>query len=298
MAKRTKPSPSPIVRRRRLAGLALAPLLAMAACAPIQVLNALEPNGGVEIVRNVAYGPDPRQALDVYSPRHPAPGAPIVVFFYGGSWDSGRRQDYEFVGAALASHGYVTVVPDYRIYPQVRWPAFLEDNALAVRWARDHGAGLGGDPRRLVLMGHSAGAYNAAMLAVDERWLGEVGLSPAKDVRAMVGLAGPYDFLPLHSDELKTIFGPPEQRPDTQPINHVGPGTPPLWLGTDEHDKVVDPGNSARLAAAVKAKGGQAETRVYPGLSHALMIGTFATPLRWMAPTFRDVTRFIDAQAK
>ena len=290
--------PSPVVPPRRLALLALAPLLAMAACAPIQALNALEPKGGVEIARNIAYGPDPRQALDVYSPRRPSPGAPVVVFFYGGSWDSGRRQDYQFVGAALASHGYVTVIPDYQVYPQVRWPVFLEDSALAVRWARDHGSSLGGDPRRLVLMGHSAGAYNAAMLAIDGRWLGKVGLSPDKDVRAMVGLAGPYDFLPLHSEELKTISGPPDQRPDTQPINHVEPGTPPMWLGTDEHDKVVEPGNTTRLAAAVKAKGGQAEVRVYPGLSHALMIGTFATPLRWLAPTFHDVTRFIDTQAK
>ncbi len=191
MLKPLTPSTSPIGRPRGFAGLALAPLLAMTACAPIQALNALEPKGGVEIARNISYGPDPRQALDVYSPRRPSPGAPIVVFFYGGSWDSGRRQDYQFVGAALASHGYVTVIPDYRLYPQVRWPVFLEDNALAVRWARDHAVGLGGDPRRLVLMGHSAGAYNAAMLAVDERWLGKVGLAPGKDVRAMVGLPDP-----------------------------------------------------------------------------------------------------------
>ena len=286
------------IRSRLLKRLVLAPLMALAACAPVRVLNDLEPRGGVEIVRDIAYGPDPRQRLDVYAPRAHRPDAPVVVFFYGGSWDSGRRQDYLFVGAALASHGYVAVIPDYRIYPQVRWPAFLQDSAQAVRWARDHGADYGGDARRLVLMGHSAGAYNAAMLTLDGRWLGAVGMAPNRDVRAMVGLAGPYDFLPLHSDELKQIFGPPERRPDTQPINHVGPGTPPLWLGTDEHDRTVDPGNTRRLAAAVRAEGGKVEVRVYPRLNHQLMIGTFASPLRWLGPVYRDIIRFIDAEAR
>lgn len=284
--------------RRRLAVLALAPLMAMAACSPLKVLNAVEPRAGVEITRGLAYGADPRQALDVYAPRKRRPDTPIVVFFYGGSWDSGRRSDYRFLGASMASQGFVTIIPDYRIYPQVRWPAFLEDSALAARWARDHGAAYGGDPGRLVLMGHSAGAYNAAMLALDGRWLGKVGMAPDRDVRAMVGLAGPYDFLPLTSGELKQIFGPERQRPDTQPINHVGSGTPPLWLGTDLRDHYVDPGNTSRLAAAVRAKGGRVETRAYPRLNHALMIGVFALPLRWLAPVRRDVTRFIAAQTR
>ena len=253
--------------------LVLAPLLALAACAPIRVLDNLEPRGHVEISRDIPYGSDPRQRLDVYAPRPRRPDAPIVVFFYGGGWNSGRRQDYLFVGASLASHGYVAVIPDYRTYPQARWPAFLQDSAEAVRWAHDHGAAYGGDARKLVLMGHSAGAYNAAMLTLDGRWLGGVGMAPGRDVRAMVGLAGPYDFLPLHSDELKDIFGPPAQLPDTQPINHVGPGTPPLWLGTDQHDHVVDPGNTSRLAAAVMAQGGRAEVKVYPRLNHQLMVG-------------------------
>jgi len=286
------------VRLPSLTRLALAPLLALAACAPVRVLNALEPRGSVEIVRDIAYGPDDRQRLDVYAPRPRRPHAPVVVFFYGGSWDSGRRQDYQFVGASLASRGYVAVVPDYRLYPQVRWPAFLQDSAQAVRWARDHGAAYGGDSRRLVLIGHSAGAYNAAMLTLDGRWLGAVGMAPSRDVRAVVGLAGPYDFLPLHSDRMKEIFGPPDRRPDTQPINHVGSGTPPLWLGIDAHDRYVDPGETSRLADAVKAKGGRVEVHVYPRLDHQLMIGTFAAPLRWLAPVYRDVTRYIDARAR
>ena len=274
----------------------LAPLLALTACAPVRALNALEPAGRIEVVSDIAYGAGPRQALDVYAPRGRA-RAPIVVFFYGGSWDSGRRQDYRFVGAALASHGYVTVIPDYRLYPEVGWRGFLEDSARAVRWAKDHGPEFGGDPKRLVLVGHSAGAYNAAMLFLDGRWLAGVGMSP-RDISAMAGLAGPYDFLPLQSDKLKAIFGPEDQRADTQPINHLQTGAPPLWLGTDLHDKYVLPRNSQRLAAVASAHGVEVETRVYPRLNHELMVGVIATPLRWLAPVFRDLTAFIDRRTR
>ena len=260
------------------------------------VLNAVEPKGGVAVAHDLAYGEGPRRMLDVYAPHGATGRAPVVVFFYGGGWETGRRQDYAFVGAALASRGYVTVIPDYRLHPEVDWTGLLQDSALAVRWARDHAAQYGGDPDRLVLMGHSAGAYNAAMLALDARWLGAVGMDPHQDVRAMVGLAGPYDFLPVRTEVLKAVFGPEAQRPDTQPINHVAAPVPPLFLATDDRDKVVDPGNSARLAAAARAKGGEAEVRVYRGLNHALMVGVIATPLRFLAPVLRDAGAFIDAQ--
>ncbi len=292
------PVPSQFLRPARWGRLSLACLLALAACAPIQALNALEPASRVQATRDIAYAPGARHALDVYAPRLRRPPAPVVVFFYGGSWDSGRRQDYRFVGEALASRGYLAIIPDYRLYPDVDWRGFLEDSALAVRWAKDHAAAYGGDPRRLVLVGHSAGAYNAAMLALDGRWLAKVGMSPNRDLRGMAGLAGPYDFLPLQSDKLKTIFGPPAGRADTQPINHIEAGAPPLWLGTDQRDKYVDPRNSQRLAAAATAKGVEAETKVYPGLNHELMVGVIATPLRWLAPVFRDLTDFIDRRTR
>ena len=290
--------PSLFSRASWLSRLSLSPLLALAACAPIQALNALEPASRIQITSDIAYAPGPRHGLDVYAPRMPRPKAPVVVFFYGGSWDSGRRQDYRFVGEAFAMHGYVAVIPDYRLYPDVDWRGFLEDSALAVRWAKDHGAAYGGDPERLVLVGHSAGAYNAAMLALDGRWLGKVGMSPGRDIRAMAGLAGPYDFLPLTSDKMKAIFGPPTGRPDTQPINHIGAGAPALWLATDQRDKYVDPGNSTRLATAARARGIDVETKVYPRLNHQLMVGVIATPLRWLAPVYRDLTDFIDRRTR
>lgn len=276
--------------------LGLSTLLAGCTSAALGALNALEPAGSVSIEQGLAYAEGPRHGVDVYAPKKARPGgAPVVVFFYGGGWDSGEKGMYRFVGKALATHGYVAVIPDYRVYPQVRYPDFLTDSAQAVRWARDHAAAYGGDPDRLFLMGHSAGAYNAVMLGLDRRWLGAVGMEPGRDLRGVVGLAGPYDFLPLTSDELKAIFGPEIQRPATQPINHVGAGAPPMLLAHDIGDKVVALKNTQNLAAALTAHGDVVETRYYTGLDHARVVGAIAAPLRFMAPVFKDVTGFIDA---
>lgn len=264
-------------------------------CSAFGTLNALEPKSGLTISRDIAYAPGPRGMLDVYSPRSANGHTPVVVFFYGGGWDSGNRTDYAFAGAALARKGFVTIVPDYRLYPEVRWPTFLQDSAKAVAWAKAHSAQYGGDPGQIFLMGHSAGAYNAVTLAVDRRWLEAEGMNPGRDLKGAVGLAGPYDFLPLQSDELKTIFGPEADRPDTQPINHVDGKNPPLFLVTDSADKVVDPGNTPRLAARVRAAGGPVETKVYKGLSHELLMGAIAAPLRFLAPVLADSAAFIRA---
>ena len=279
----------------RLAAAAGA-LALLAGCSSTGVLNTLEPKGGVQVTRDLAYEAGPRHGLDVYRPRGADGRAPVVVFIYGGGWDSGVKSMYGFVGDSLARHGYVTFVPDYRLYPGVVWPAFLQDNARAVRWARDHAAQFGGDPNKLVLVGHSAGAYDVVMLAEDGRWLGAVGMSP-HDLKAAVGLAGPYDFLPLDTAKLKTIFGPPAGRPDTQPINHVSAQAPPLLLAHDLGDTTVKPANTEHMAAKVRAAGGEVEVRYYKGISHVLMVGAIAAPLRFLAPVLRDVTAFVDAHA-
>ncbi|HEY5006573.1 MAG TPA: alpha/beta hydrolase [Caulobacteraceae bacterium] len=282
----------PLARAGAVVGLASA----LGACSATGALNTLEPKGGVTVTRDLAYADGPRQRLDVYAPSQPAPGRPVVVFFYGGNWDSGAKADYAWVGNALAQQGYVVVLPDYRLYPDVRWPAFLQDSALAVRWARDHAVAYGGDGSRLVLMGHSAGAYNAVDLAVDARWLTAAGVDPHRDIRAVVGLSGPYDFLPLDTDELKDIFGPEAQRPDTQPINHVDGHAAPMLLATGDQDHTVSPGNSDRMAARVNGRGGMAKVIHYPSLDHVRMVASLAAPLRWMAPVLRDVTAFIDEE--
>ncbi len=273
-----------------LAGLAAAAVLG--GCSAATALNTLQPGHGLTETQGVAYGADPRQVLDVYAPQRARPNAPVVVFFYGGGWNSGERGLYAFVGRSLAEEGFVVVIPDYRVYPAVRWPDFLKDSALAVRWARDNAERLGGDPKRLFVMGHSAGAYNAVEMAIDKRWLAGVGMNKT-DLRGAVGLAGPYDFLPVRTDELKAIFGPEAQRPDTQPINHVDGTEPPMLLMAGLGDKTVDPGNTPRLAARLTAAGSGVDAQLYPRLSHAMAIGAISPPLRFTAPIFRRTVDFI-----
>ena len=221
---------------------------------------------------DISYTQGPRGRLDVYEPRARRHGAPVVVFFYGGNWDCGTKALYRFVGATLAARGMVVVIPDYRVYPEVRFPVFLQDNALAVRWAVDHAAEHGGDPDKLFLMGHSAGAYDAAMLALEPRWLAAVGLQSTRDVRGLIGLSGPYDFLPLKRERLKIIFGPPAGLAATQPINHVDGRGPPALLMAGAADRTVLPRNSQRLADRIRARGGKAETVIFSKAGRARTI--------------------------
>ncbi len=280
--------------RRAVLG-SLGALLA-SACAPTTLLNAVAPRGGV-VTASASYAEGPRHGVDVYAPAG-AHQAPVVVFIYGGGWRAGDRGMYRFLGATLAAAGLVCVVPDYRVWPEVRSPAFVQDAAQAVGWARAHAAEHGGDPGRLFLMGHSAGAQIAALLALNPAWLGAVGMQPGRDIRGVVGLAGPYDFLPLQSDTLKEIFGPEEQRPASQPINFVTPGAPPMLLATGSDDTTVLPRNSTRLAAKLREAGNKAELIIYPGVGHATIMGAFSAPLGFIAPVRQDVLRFITQRSQ
>jgi acetyl esterase/lipase len=265
----------------------------LAALSPVAVLNALAPHAGVEQVAGLSYADGPRHGVDVYAPMPPRPGAPVVVFFYGGGWEEGERAMYRFVGAALAANGIVTVIPDYRIYPEARFPDFIEDGARAVAWARANAPAYGGDPARLFLMGHSAGAQIATLLSLDAHWLGQVGLDPARDIAGTVGLAGPYDFLPLTSPTLRTIFGPPADWPRSQPINFVTPHAPPMLLAAPRWDGSVDPSNTARLAARLRANGDTVVERVYWFVGHRTLMGAFAPPFSLLAPVRADVLAFV-----
>lgn len=279
---------------RRFSCSALATLL-LAACSPATALNQIAATGGVVITRSIPYAPGPRRTLDIYQPRD-SRAAPVIVFFYGGSWQSGKKSIYKFVGSALARRGYVVVVPDYRVYPEVIYPGFLDDGALAVRWTKDNAARFGGNPNALFVMGHSAGAYIAAMLALDGRWLHRVGLSPGLDIAGLVGISGPYDFLPLRDATLKTIFGGANDA-TTQPIAHVTAGAPPALLVTGAKDGTVDPGNAARLGSRLRAVGDKATVLTYPWIGHLGIIGAFAVPLRFLAPVLKDVDAFVSSTA-
>ncbi len=279
--------------RRAVLG-SLGALLA-SACAPTTLLNAVAPRGGV-VTSSASYAEGPRHGLDIYAPQA-AHGAPVVVFIYGGGWAAGDRGMYRFLGARLAAEGLVCMVPDYRVWPEVRSPDFVRDAAKAVAWARAHAAEHGGDPGRLFLMGHSAGAQIAALLALNPAWLGAEGMRP-RDLRGVVGLSGPYDFLPLQSARLMEIFGPEETRPASQPINFVTPGAPPMLLATGDDDTTVLPRNSERLAARLRQAGNEAELIVYRGVGHAAIVGAFAAPLGFIAPVRQDVLRFITERSR
>jgi acetyl esterase/lipase len=268
-------------------------LLMLSACSPVAVLNALAPAAGIVETRGVAYAPGDRHGLDIYAPAGRI-DAPVVVFIYGGGWTHGSKADYRFVGAALAASGFLTVIPDYRLFPQVRFPGFLRDNAAAVAWTRGNIGRYGGDPRRIFLMGHSAGAYNVAMLTLDRQWLAEDGVDADRDIAGAIGLAGPYDFLPLRDTELEDIFGSAGDLRLTQPISFARGDAPPLFLAAGTADQTVRPMNTEHLAAAIRRDGGDVEERLYPDVDHTKIIGAMAGVLRWLAPSMEDVTGFLD----
>ena len=282
---------------RRLGLAALAASLA-SACAPLSLFATLAPKDpAARRARDVAYGQGARQRLDVYAPRRrEGQAAAVAVFFYGGSWDSGRRQDYSWVGQALASRGFLTVIADYRLYPQVRFPGFLEDGALAVRWAQDHAEALGADPGRIVLIGHSAGAYNAAMIALDPRYLSAAGVE-ARNIRAWAGLSGPYDFLPFTDPIAQRTFGEAADPAATQPINLVRPDAPPTFLATGDDDAMVYPRNTVKLAARLRQAGVEVEERHYPGIDHVRMVLALSRMFRGRAPVLAQMADFLQRHA-
>lgn len=265
----------------------------LAGCAsPLGTFNALAPrdDGVRRAARAIAYGEGPRRKLDVYAPETPGPH-PVIMFIYGGSWSSGRRQDYAFAAAAFAARGYVTVVPDYRLVPETRFPGFVEDCAAALRWVADQVGEYGGDASRIVLVGHSAGAYNAMMVALDARYMADAGVDPER-VRGVVGLAGPYDFIPFDVPATRNAFGEAPDAALTQPVHFARADAPALLLLWGEDDTTVGPRNLRSLETAMRAAGGRVETKTYPGVNHVDIMLAVSRPFRGRAPTLHDVVEF------
>ena len=279
--------------RRQL--LALLAATGAAACSPFRVLNALPSDPARRLGQGLSYGADPRQTLDVYAPAAGGAGRPVLVFFYGGSWASGAKGDYAFAGRSLAADGFVTVVPDYRLVPQVRFPGFVEDGAAAAAYARAHAHEWGGDPDRVVLAGHSAGAYIAAMLALEPAFLQRAG-APAGTVKAWAGLSGPYDFYPFDVKASQDAFGGYPDPAATQPITFAGPGDPPTFLAHGTKDTTVRPRNTERLAAKLKAGGVPVEEHLYEGLDHKDVVLALTRTFRGKAPVRADMVRFLHSR--
>ena len=300
-------------KRQLLAGIiALTGSTLVAGCAKLDALNALNRltpgDGNVErIVEGAPFGSDPRQRLDVYAPARrsiiandggPAvseAARPVLIFFYGGGWNSGSRGDYAFVARAFAARGFIVVVPDYRLVPQVVFPAFVKDAASALRWTVDHIAEHGGDPRRIGIAGHSAGAYNAVMLALDAGFAWRVGVSPTA-VRAVVGLSGPYDFLPLDVASSIAAFGHAPDLTATQPVHFARRDAPPALLLTGADDDIVRPRNAVALDAALRRAGASSALKIYPGLGHIGILLALSKPFRGKAAVLDDTAGFLQQQ--
>ena len=240
-------------------------VIATTACSPA-LLNFTVPRSGYRVHRNVAYGPETRQKLDIYVPDGLKAPAPVLLFFYGGNWQSGSKDDYLAFGQAFASEGFVVAVADYRIYPAVKFPAFLEDSAKAFRFTHDNAGLYGGDPTRVFIAGHSAGAYNAIMLVSDPHYLKDAG-ADISWVRGAIGIAGPYDFLPLRDPMLIGLFGG-AGRAVTQPIHFIDGKRPAMLLATGTDDETVLPRNTANMAARLCSFGSPVEQKIYPGVGH------------------------------
>lgn len=265
-----------------------------AACSPLGLLNGLGPRdgGARRVARGLRYGPDDRQTMDVFAPTAPVEGPrPVLVFFYGGGWDSGSREVYGWAAQALAAKGFVVFVPDYRIVPEVHFPAFIQDAAAATAEAGKLAAQYGGDSARLGVIGHSAGAHLAMMIALDRRYM--AGVEAPGLIRAAAGLAGPYDFLPFDVPASINAFGRVPDPTLTQPVSFVRADAPPLWLGHGTDDDVVHAEDTTILCDRMRAVGGRCEAKLYPGLNHADLIATFSPLFRKKAPVLADVSAFL-----
>ena len=268
------------------------------ACSPVKTLNAFVPSDGYQLHADIAYGNSARQKLDVYQPNKQGENnqkkPPVIIFYYGGSWDSGDKGDYKFAAEAFTSNGFVTVVPDYRVYPEVVFPGFMADPASVARWVKDHIQEFGGDPNRIFLAGHSAGAHIAVMLSLDGEYLAKEHLKPT-DFRGTIGLAGPYDFLPLKTDRLKAIFGPEDQQWKSQPIAYVTGRNQPMLLLVGLKDNTVWTHNTFNLAAKIKDKGGPVQVVEFTTYGHIDMAAKLAKPLRGNGELLKPIVDFINS---
>lgn len=289
------------LRRRRSAITTVFTVIAAAvlsACSPIKVLNGLVPEDTYQFQGGMTYGAAPRQQLDVYQPLPATPPArgsrPLVVFFFGGTWTTGDRASYKFVGEALAARGAVVVIPDYGLSPAFTYPVFVRDSALAVKWALDNAGQLGADPKQVYVMGHSSGGYNAAMVALDDRWLGELGASPGQ-LAGWIGLAGPYDFLPIGDPQAQAAFNWPNTPRDSQPLAHASAASPRALLMAASKDNLVYPDrNTGQMAAALRAAGVPVQVQLFDNLSHVTLIGAFGKPVQWLGgPVLPPVMGFL-----
>ncbi len=271
----------------------LAALVACGTNGVLGTLNAVASTAGLNVSTDQRYGPDARNVLDVYRPEGSRADAtaPMLLFIHGGSWTNGSKNDYKFVGESFARAGYVTAVMNYRLAPVNRYPAYIQDAAQALKYLRVHAPELGGNPDALYVMGHSAGAFNAVELVDNARWLTEAGV-PISAVKAVVGVAGPYDYdyRPLPS---ANAFPEGSNPADIMPSYHVRRDAPPHLLLVAGDDQVVEPPNAVKMEAALKAAGVPVTRTVLPRLDHYTIVGSLARSLSFLGNTRQDALEFM-----
>jgi len=258
-------------------------------CSPLELLNATVSDDGYSSVLNKAYGDKPRQSLNIHIPKKVKNNADVVVFFYGGRWQYGSKDEYAFVADALTSEGFITVIADYRLYPRVDWREFVQDGATAYQWVANNIQQYGGNPNRIFVMGHSAGAHIAAMAAVDESLLKQGTQRPC----GFIGLAGPYDFLPIRDEDVKRIYSTASDLKDTQPISFVNKGDPAMLLLHGMDDEAVKPKNSINMAARAKQVGVPVEMKLYKETDHIDVLISLSSTFRSYAPALKDTANFM-----
>ena len=291
-------------------GIALATQQVQALSA-LAIVNGITSNGGVGVSKNILYGDEPNQDLDIYYPK-PLTKAmksknvtddnaindsyPMVVFVHGGSWESGNKDEYAFVGQSLAQAGYVTAVINYRKAPEHLYPDYVQDAAQAIAWSYKNAKSLHADPKRLAVIGHSAGAFNAVAAVANEDFLAPYGVKP-KDIAAVIGIAGPYsyDFRKFSS---RTAFGSDATPETVMPDRQIKGEQPPYLLLTAEKDKIVHVTNTNKMTQALQAAGVRVETGEIAGASHATSIGAMAPPLRWVNDVRAQVLSYLDKTLK
>ena len=244
------------------------------------------------VLHDYVYGPDPVQKLDIYRPNDARGRAlDVIVFFYGGRWTNGAKEDYRFVGATLAEKGFVVVIPDYRKYPQVRFPVFIQDGAKALAWVSDHITEWHGNPARIHVLGHSAGAHIAALLTADPQYLSDEGKDRSLTIYDFAGLAGPYAFTPDEPD-LEDMFGPPQNYPRMQVTTFIDGTQPPMLLLYGNRDTAVKLANLEKLEGRIRQRGGCIQSRIYSDVDHTAILAA----LTWWnlkgVPVLDDITTF------
>lgn len=258
----------------------------LTACQPVTLLNAVIPKQGFSLQSDICFGEHPRQCLDLYKPLQEHADA-VVVFVYGGAWDQGSKNDFFFVGEAFANMGYITALPDYRIYPEVVFPAFIEDVAAAIAVLDEH---LGYTPA-IILAGHSAGAHTAALLASAPEFLQQAGVNPER-LRALIALSGPHD-LPLQHERVVDKF-PDVEPQQVNPLLRADASHPPALLLHGLRDRISEPAHSKRYAEVLHALGVPVELQLYEGRRHVDMVASLARPLRFLSPVHRDIREYLD----